>query len=166
MLLVDELDKGDVDLPNDLLTVFEEGEFEIPELARLSDEQPGCGSPRRPRAARASWSSGPGAVRGVPGRGDHQQRRARLPARVPAPLRTAGPARPGRGAAARHRQRAPGRGRPAGRRRPAPLLPAPPRSGELATDQLLNAVFLRAGGVDLDADGLLDAVLHRLGGSV
>ncbi|MFJ2174041.1 AAA family ATPase [Streptomyces sp. NPDC087851] len=35
VLLVDELDKGDVDLPNDLLTVFEEGEFEIPELARL-----------------------------------------------------------------------------------------------------------------------------------
>ncbi|MEU1449574.1 transposase, partial [Streptomyces mirabilis] len=26
--------------------------------------------------------------------------------------------------------------------------------GELATDQLLNAVFLRKGGVDLDAEGL------------
>ncbi|MBO3675286.1 MoxR family ATPase [Streptomyces sp. NEAU-YJ-81] len=37
VLLVDELDKGDVDLPNDLLTVFEEGEFEIPELARLGE---------------------------------------------------------------------------------------------------------------------------------
>ncbi|MCP9207250.1 AAA family ATPase [Streptomyces sp. NEAU-Y11] len=39
VLLVDELDKGDVDLPNDLLTVFEEGEFEIPELARLRDPE-------------------------------------------------------------------------------------------------------------------------------
>ncbi|MEU1194459.1 MoxR family ATPase, partial [Streptomyces sp. NPDC005859] len=39
VLLVDELDKGDLDLPNDLLTVFEEGEFEIPELARLPDSQ-------------------------------------------------------------------------------------------------------------------------------
>lgn len=35
VLLIDELDKSDIDLPNDLLNVFEEGEFEIPELARL-----------------------------------------------------------------------------------------------------------------------------------
>jgi MoxR-like ATPase len=38
-LLVDELDKSDIDLPNDLLNVFEEGEYEIPELARLPEEQ-------------------------------------------------------------------------------------------------------------------------------
>ncbi len=38
--------------------------------------------------------------------------------------------------------------------------------GELATDQLLNAVFLRADGVDLDAEGLLDAVLHQLTGTM
>jgi MoxR-like ATPase len=35
VLLVDEIDKSDLDLPNDLLNVFEEGEFSIPELARL-----------------------------------------------------------------------------------------------------------------------------------
>ncbi|WTW98863.1 AAA family ATPase [Streptomycetaceae bacterium NBC_01309] len=34
VLLVDELDKSDIDLPNDLLHVFEDGEFEIPELVR------------------------------------------------------------------------------------------------------------------------------------
>ncbi|WP_372444872.1 AAA family ATPase [Streptomyces coffeae] len=34
VLLIDELDKGDVDLPNDLLSVLEEGEFPIPELQR------------------------------------------------------------------------------------------------------------------------------------
>jgi MoxR-like ATPase len=34
-LLIDEIDKADIDLPNDLLNVFERGEFEIPELARL-----------------------------------------------------------------------------------------------------------------------------------
>ncbi|MFG0611598.1 AAA family ATPase [Delftia sp. WSY_14] len=34
-LLIDEIDKSDIDLPNDLLNVFEEGEFEIPELRRL-----------------------------------------------------------------------------------------------------------------------------------
>jgi MoxR-like ATPase len=39
VLLIDELDKSDIDLPNDLLHVFEEGSFEIPELARLPDDQ-------------------------------------------------------------------------------------------------------------------------------
>jgi MoxR-like ATPase len=34
-LLIDEIDKADIDLPNDLLSVFERGEFEIPELARV-----------------------------------------------------------------------------------------------------------------------------------
>ena len=35
VLLIDEIDKSDIDLPNDLLHVFEDGRFEIPELARL-----------------------------------------------------------------------------------------------------------------------------------
>ncbi|MEV5546721.1 MoxR family ATPase [Streptomyces sp. NPDC052309] len=39
LLLIDELDKSDLDLPNDLLFVLEEGEFTIPELARLPEEQ-------------------------------------------------------------------------------------------------------------------------------
>jgi MoxR-like ATPase len=34
LLLIDELDKSDVDLPGDLLNVLERGEYEIPELAR------------------------------------------------------------------------------------------------------------------------------------
>lgn len=34
VLLIDEIDKSDIDLPNDLLHIFEEGFFEIPELAR------------------------------------------------------------------------------------------------------------------------------------
>src|SRR5882757_3774451 len=40
VLLVDELDKSDIDLPNDLLSVFEEGEFSIKELVRVRDRQP------------------------------------------------------------------------------------------------------------------------------
>lgn len=35
VLLIDEIDKSDLDLPNDLLNIFEEGEYEIPELRRL-----------------------------------------------------------------------------------------------------------------------------------
>jgi len=38
VLLIDEIDKSDIDLPNDLLSIFEEGEFEIPELGRLPEE--------------------------------------------------------------------------------------------------------------------------------
>ncbi|MQY03794.1 AAA family ATPase [Actinomadura macrotermitis] len=37
VLLIDEIDKSDIDLPNDLLTVFEKGEYEIPELARRAE---------------------------------------------------------------------------------------------------------------------------------
>ena len=40
VLLIDEIDKSDINLPNDLLNLFEEGEFEIPELARLSGQEP------------------------------------------------------------------------------------------------------------------------------
>lgn len=40
VLLIDEIDKSDIDLPNDLLNIFEEGEFTIPELARIQKQQP------------------------------------------------------------------------------------------------------------------------------
>ncbi|MBL1085416.1 MoxR family ATPase [Streptomyces actinomycinicus] len=40
VLLIDELDKSDLDLPNDLLNTLEEGEFSIPELERLADREP------------------------------------------------------------------------------------------------------------------------------
>jgi len=36
VLLVDELDKSDLDLPNDLLNVLEEGQYDIPELLRAA----------------------------------------------------------------------------------------------------------------------------------
>jgi MoxR-like ATPase len=43
VLLIDELDKSDIDLPNDLLNVLEEGRFGIPELERIAD-RPGLGT--------------------------------------------------------------------------------------------------------------------------
>ncbi len=39
-LLIDEIDKADVDLVGDLLSVFEEGEYRIPELARMRARMP------------------------------------------------------------------------------------------------------------------------------
>lgn len=44
VLLIDEIDKSDINLPNDLLNLFEEGGYRIPELERLAEyasgEQP------------------------------------------------------------------------------------------------------------------------------
>jgi MoxR-like ATPase len=40
VLLVDELDKSEIDLPNDLLKIFEEGSFQIPELERVASHTP------------------------------------------------------------------------------------------------------------------------------
>lgn len=39
VLLIDELDKADIDLPGDLLNVLEQGEFEVPELARHDQQR-------------------------------------------------------------------------------------------------------------------------------
>ncbi|MEC3977826.1 AAA family ATPase [Amycolatopsis sp. H20-H5] len=40
VLLIDELDKSEADLPNDLLSLFEDGEFVIPELERVRGRDP------------------------------------------------------------------------------------------------------------------------------
>ncbi|WP_431965021.1 AAA family ATPase [Actinacidiphila sp. bgisy160] len=40
VLLIDELDKSDLDLANDLLSIFEEGSFAIPELLRARRRHP------------------------------------------------------------------------------------------------------------------------------
>jgi len=39
-LLIDEIDKSDLDLPNDLLNIFEQGEYSIAELARARLKKP------------------------------------------------------------------------------------------------------------------------------
>lgn len=39
VLLIDELDKSNFDLPNNLLNLFEDNEFEIPELSRLNQKE-------------------------------------------------------------------------------------------------------------------------------
>ena len=40
VLLIDEFDKSDIDLPNDLLGVFEDGEYTVKELVRLAKVAP------------------------------------------------------------------------------------------------------------------------------
>ncbi|WP_406193151.1 MoxR family ATPase [Kitasatospora sp. NBC_01560] len=166
VLLVDELDKGDVDLPNDLLTVFEEGAFEIPELARLPEEEAEVevrtadpGGPRTlVRRGQLRCVEFPVVVITSNGERDFPPAFLRRCLRLDLPdpdesrLREIVEAHLGAEALVAAEdvleeflgQRA---------------------HRELATDQLLNAVFLRLGGVDLRAHDLIDAVLHSLGGA-
>ncbi|MFE2374843.1 AAA family ATPase [Streptomyces sp. NPDC059398] len=165
-LLIDEMDKGDVDLPNDLLTVFEEGVFDIAELTRLPEDMADVEVQNLDHRGTVLVHQGlvqcaefPVVVITSNGERDFPpaflRRCVRLDLPVPDEERL-------RAIVAAHL------GDEALReaedlievflRRRAP--------GELATDQLLNAVFLRAGGIDLDAEGLLDAVLHQLTGAM
>ncbi|MGB5973010.1 MAG: MoxR family ATPase [Nodosilinea sp.] len=52
VLLIDEIDKSDIDLPNDLLTLFEEGRFEVTELLRLEEDDPDSGQVAKPVSVR------------------------------------------------------------------------------------------------------------------
>lgn len=82
VVLIDELDKSNIDLPNDLLHLFEDAYFEIPEIARLGAsgrdravdqshpigmstvDNPGLGTPQAPEEAEPVWvmphDGGPG----------------------------------------------------------------------------------------------------------
>jgi MoxR-like ATPase len=62
VLLVDELDKSDIDLPNDLLNVFEEGEFTIQEIARLPADQPSVAVMTADEGSRVELSAEPRGV--------------------------------------------------------------------------------------------------------
>ncbi|MFE7044092.1 AAA family ATPase [Streptomyces atratus] len=165
-LLIDEMDKGDVDLPNDLLTVFEEGVYDIPELTRLPEDMADVEVQTLDHRGTVLVHQGvvqcaefPVVVITSNGERDFPpaflRRCVRLDLPVPDEerLRAIVAAHLG-GEALRTAEDL----IEAFLRRRAP--------GELATDQLLNAVFLRTGGVDLDAEGLLDAVLHQLTGAM
>ncbi|MFD9060752.1 AAA family ATPase [Kitasatospora purpeofusca] len=170
VLLVDELDKGDIDLPNDLLTVFEDGFFDIPELAR-NGEDTAAGPPPAEVTVRPADPDGPPVV----------VRAGRITCtEFPVVVITSNGER---------------EFPPAFLRRCLRLdLPEPDRDrlleiidahlgsevlegaaalvndfvarraeGELATDQLLNAVFLRHGGIPADRGHIHRAVLRSLG---
>ncbi|WP_250399317.1 AAA family ATPase [Streptomyces cellostaticus] len=165
-LLIDEMDKGDVDLPNDLLTVFEEGFFDIPELSRLPEDMADVDVQTYDHRAAVRVHQGlvqcvefPVVVITSNGERDFPPAFLRRCLRLDLPLpdeqrlRTIVAAHLGEEAM----------------READDIIEVFLRRralGELATDQLLNAVFLRTGGVELDAEGLLDAVLHQLTGAM
>ncbi|WP_433043547.1 AAA family ATPase [Dactylosporangium sp. CS-033363] len=167
VLLVDEMDKGDIDLPNDLLNVLEQGTFEIPELTRM---------PARTEPFRVLSMSGdskvdvghgmvlceqfPVVVITSNGERDFPAafRRRCIPLRLLSPDRD--------------RLRTIISNHFTGvdlesvdvllgeflRRRDEGVQ-------QLATDQLLNAVFLRLGGADLSSVDLLGAIFSNLDSS-
>ncbi|MCB5908407.1 AAA family ATPase [Streptomyces pinistramenti] len=162
VLLVDELDKADIDLPNDLLVVLEEGEFEIPELARLPEHQQDVqvllsGSRERVRIHRGvvRCTHFPIVVMTSNGERDFPPAFLRRCVRLDLPepsghrLRKIVEHHLGAEALAQAEDLI-----EAFEQRTA--------TQTLATDQLLAAVHLRISGADLSKDELLSAVLHRL----
>ncbi|MGB3441509.1 MAG: MoxR family ATPase [Actinophytocola sp.] len=66
VLLIDELDKSDIHLPNDLLAVFEDGEYEIQPLSRIAATQPDVTVFTHDRGGRATVREGHVRCRSFP----------------------------------------------------------------------------------------------------
>ncbi|MFT2018895.1 AAA family ATPase [Streptomyces sp. 796.1] len=162
VLLIDELDKADIDLPNDLLVVLEEGRFEIPELARLPEQQQDVdvmvsGGRERARVRRGvvSCTHFPIVVMTSNGERDFSPAFLRRCVRLDLPDPDAD----------RLRDIVRGSLGEAGLAEADDLIETFLRRSAtetLATDQLLAAVHLRLAGADMSRDQLLAAVLHRL----
>lgn len=162
VLLIDELDKSDIDLPNDLLVVLEEGEFEIPELARLPEHQQTAdvlltGRRERVRVERGVVSCTHFPIVVMTSNGEREfppaflRRCVRLDLRDPDEAKLRDIIRQNLGEEALTE---------AEDLIDAFLGRAAVQS--LATDQLLAAVHLRITGADLSREELLGAVMHRL----
>ncbi|MET8543085.1 MoxR family ATPase [Kitasatospora sp. NPDC004799] len=162
VLLIDELDKGDLDLPNDLLTVFEEGVFEIPELSRLPQGRDVVTVTTADRNGRTPVTRGtvtctqfPVVVITTNGERDFP----------PAFLRRCVPLYLKDPAEEQLREIIQAHLTDVESSRIDDLVKEfldRRAVDELATDQILNAVFLRAGGARVAPQGLMKAVLHAL----
>ncbi|MEU6315571.1 MoxR family ATPase [Streptomyces sp. NPDC047014] len=170
VLLVDEIDKSDIDLPGDLLTVFEDGGFLIPELARLAQEEPAVaiGTEDDPEATvritqgRVQCRHFPVVVLTSNGERDFPpaflRRCVRLHLEQPGPEKLARIVRQRLGVDIEEHAEY------------ADLVRAfldRGAEGDLATDQLLNAIQLRLAGAwsaPADRRQFLDTVMQRLTG--
>ncbi|AIS01609.1 AAA family ATPase [Streptomyces glaucescens] len=170
VLLIDEIDKGDIDLPGDLLTVLDEGRFDIPELVRLSESTPRVAVGTDDQAGRAWIVGGRVRCRAFPvvvltsnGEREFPPAFLRRCIRLNLPL-------PDEDKLHRIIVRRIGRQAADEARGPGGVIETflKRRShGELATDQLLNAVQLRLAGAwtaPEDLARLADATMHQLSG--
>ncbi len=169
VLLIDEIDKSDIDLPNDLLNIFEEGEFEIPELKRLSQTiEKVRVSPHDARKARDKVTIVQGRVickafpfivltsnaeRELPA--PFLRRCLRLDIKKPDDKKLAKIVEAHFGDADKNEVEK--------RNNLIKLFFERREKGDLATDQLLNAVYLTTQGIDLkDKNTLIETVLKHL----
>ena len=164
VVLIDELDKSDIDLPNDLLTLLEEGSFVIPELARLAG-QPEVAVHTADAYERVGIRYGTVSCRAFPfviitSNGERQfpapflRRCVRVDLAQPDSDQLAAIVRAHLGDDVFSQS--------------LNLIKQfldRREAGELATDQLLNAVFLATSGQRPPADAWLDLVLRPLSGS-
>src|SRR5579883_2439163 len=175
VLLIDEIDKSDIDLPNDLLHIFEEGEFEIRELVRLSEEQKQVGVYYNRRGTiKVHIEGGRVSCKAFPivimTSNDERvfppafvRRCLRLKMHVPGPEKL-------EAIVENHLKLNPEllesvKGLIKGL--VADFDEERKKGGDLATDQLLNAVYLASRGIDLrDQKAVREAVLMHLGKSV
>ncbi len=166
VLLIDEIDKGDVDLPNDLLDVFEEGEYRIPELMRIADASTrvrvrpdGGGPPVTVTGGLVRCNAFPLVV--MTSNGEREFPPAFLRRCVQLELRRPGRERIGAIVAAHLGEEAAGHA--------VELIEeflTRRERGTLATDQLLNAVYLlrhAAGGAGLAHEDLVEIAFRELG---
>ena len=166
VLLIDEIDKSDIELPNDLLDVFEEGEYEIPELSRIADTASQVSVRPADNGAKITVTDGRVTCRQFPivVLTSNQERDfpaaflrrcVRLDLTSPDEQRLAAIVAAHLGSEAATR----------GEDLIAAFL-ARRETGELATDQLLNAVYLTAhaaGEHGLSRDKLAQLVLRHIG---
>ncbi|WP_133909706.1 AAA family ATPase [Streptomyces sp. NBC_00582] len=166
-LLVDEIDKSDLDLPNDLLNVLEEGQYEIPELTRAARHSvggataevlaDGTDAPVAVTRGRVRCRAFPFVV--LTSNGEREFPPAFLRRCVRLKLR-----RPGREQLTEivraHLDTPPGEAEHLINR-----FLARAADGELATDQLLNALYLTGvAGLDADSrDALAEQLMPYLG---
>ncbi|SNX56407.1 MoxR-like ATPase [Streptomyces sp. TLI_55] len=170
VLLIDEIDKGDIDLPGDLLTVLDEGSFDIPELVRMSDDSPQVCVSTDDQSGLARITNGRVRCHAFPivvltSNGEREFPPAFLRRCIRLNLPLPNEDKLHRILVRRIGQEAADAARAEGgvietflKRR---------SSGELATDQLLNAVQLRLAGAwtaPEDLARLAEATMHRLSG--
>ncbi|MBD2896404.1 hypothetical protein amrb99_53530 [Actinomadura sp. RB99] len=163
VLLVDEIDKSDIDLPNDLLTIFEKGEYEIPELTRRADPSADVMTADGP-GSRVAVTAGTVRCNAFPlvvmtSNGEREFPPAFLRRCVTVELRQPADEAELSAIVREHLGDLADRSDDLVRRffeRSA--------SGTLATDQLLNAVYLCRHAGAADRAALADRIMRRLGG--
>ncbi len=164
VLLIDEIDKSDLDLPNDLLNVLEEGQYEIPELVRAAERTPAAQLMAADRETRVTVDRGLVRCRAFPfivltSNGEREFPAAFLRRCVPLHLRRPEPDQ--LEAIVRAHL-----GEPDGETtRLISMFLERGSQGELATDQLLNAIYLsRVPGLSAESrEALAASLMTHLG---